>query len=102
MQVLWTTYGTHYDAEHFQDPLKFDPSRFEDPIQVQPYAYIPFGGGPRLCAGYQLAKLNILIFVHYVVTQYNWSLINPDEPITMDPLPFPSQGMNIKISPKLK
>ncbi|XP_031101723.1 taxadiene 5-alpha hydroxylase [Ipomoea triloba] len=101
-KVLWTTYGTHYDAEHFQDPLKFDPSRFEEPIQVQPYAYIPFGGGPRLCAGYQLAKLNILIFVHYVVTQYNWSLINPDEPITMDPLPFPSQGMNIKISPKLK
>ncbi|OIT32297.1 PREDICTED: taxadiene 5-alpha hydroxylase [Nicotiana attenuata] len=97
-KVLWTTYGTHYSPEYFKEPQNFDPSRFEEP--VQPYAFVPFGGGPRLCAGYQLAKLNILIFVHYVVTRYDWSLINPDEPIVMDPLPFPSKGMPIKISPK--
>ncbi|KAL0301384.1 UNVERIFIED_CONTAM: Taxadiene 5-alpha hydroxylase [Sesamum radiatum] len=98
-KVLWTAYGTHYNQEYFEDPLRFKPSRFEEPIQ--PYAYVPFGGGPRLCAGYQLAKLNILIFVHYVVTRYEWSLASPDEPITMDPLPFPSQGMPIRVSPKL-
>ncbi|MCD7471399.1 hypothetical protein HAX54_011808 [Datura stramonium] len=99
-KVLWTTYGTHFSAEYFEEPQNFDPSRFEEP--VQPYSFIPFGGGPRLCAGYQLAKLNILIFVHYVVTKYNWSLIHPDEPIVMDPLPFPSKGMPIKISPKFQ
>ncbi|KAH0653871.1 hypothetical protein KY289_031549 [Solanum tuberosum] len=97
-KVLWTTYGTHNSAEYFKEPQNFDPSRFEGP--VQPYAFIPFGGGPRLCAGYQLAKLNILIFVHYVVTKYNWSLVDHDEPIVMDPLPFPSKGMPIKISSK--
>ncbi|KAI3812278.1 hypothetical protein L1987_16985 [Smallanthus sonchifolius] len=97
-KVLWTTYGTHYDEKYFPDPMSFNPSRFADPIQS--YAFIPFGGGPRLCAGYQLAKLNILVLVHYVVTRYNWSLIYPDEPIFMDPLPFPSKGMPIKISPK--
>ncbi|XP_006348988.1 taxadiene 5-alpha hydroxylase [Solanum tuberosum] len=97
-KVLWTTYGTHNSAEYFKEPQNFDPSRFEEP--VQPYAFIPFGGGPRLCAGYQLAKLNILIFVHYVVTKYNWSLVDHDEPIVMDPLPFPSKGMPIKISSK--
>ncbi|KAM3222386.1 hypothetical protein T459_20398 [Capsicum annuum] len=97
-KVLWTTYGTHNSPEYFTEPQNFDPSRFEEP--VQPYSFIPFGGGPRLCAGYQLAKLNILIFVHYVVTKYNWSVIHPDEPIVMDPLPFPSKGMPIKISPK--
>jgi len=62
--------------------------------------YLPFGGGRRLCAGNQLAKLNILIFIHYVVTLYNWSLLCPDEQITMDPLPFPSHGMPIKVSKK--
>lgn len=100
VQVLWTAYGTHYDKDYFEDPLNFDPSRFEEP--VQPYAFVPFGGGPRLCAGYQLAKLNMLIFVHYVVTKYDWSLVFPDEPITNDPLPFPSQGMPMRVSPKLK
>ncbi|CAK7346691.1 unnamed protein product [Dovyalis caffra] len=97
-KVLWTTYGTHYNEEYFKDPLTFNPSRFDEPIA--PYAYLPFGGGPRLCAGNQLAKLNILIFIHYVVTRYNWSLLCPDEQITMDPLPFPSHGMPIKVSPK--
>ena len=99
LQVLWTTYGTHYDDDYFQDPLSFNPSRFEEPIP--PYVFVPFGGGPRVCAGYQLAKLNILVFVHFIVTHYDWSLLYPDETITMDPLPFPSQGMPIKISPKL-
>ncbi|KAJ4982258.1 hypothetical protein NE237_033095 [Protea cynaroides] len=97
-KVLWTAYGTHYDKDYFANPLSFNPSRFEEPIP--PYAFIPFGGGPRICAGYQLAKLNILVFLHYMVTRYDWSLIQPDEPITMDPLPVPLHGMPIKISPK--
>ncbi|XP_027091386.2 taxadiene 5-alpha hydroxylase-like [Coffea arabica] len=98
-KVLWTAYGTHYESEYFEDPLTFNPSRFEKP--VQPYVYSPFGGGPRQCAGSQLAKLNILILIHFVVTQYEWSLVNPEEPIAVDPLPFPSHGMPIRISPKL-
>ncbi|KAK2431581.1 beta-amyrin 28-monooxygenase [Trifolium repens] len=97
-KVLWTTYGTHYNENYFKDPLSFNPSRFEEGIAQ--YAFVPFGGGPRVCAGYQLAKLNILILVHYVVTQYDWSLLHHDETVTMDPLPFPSLGMPIRISPK--
>ncbi|KAJ4822530.1 hypothetical protein Tsubulata_029561 [Turnera subulata] len=97
-KVLWTTYGTHYSEEYFQDPLTFNPTRFEE--SMPPYVYLPFGGGPRLCAGNQLAKLNILTFIHYVVTCYDWSLLYPDEQITMDPLPFPSRGMPIKIARK--
>ncbi|KAF9589755.1 hypothetical protein IFM89_028664 [Coptis chinensis] len=98
-KVLWTAYGSHYNEQYFQKPLDFDPDRFEEPIA--PYVYVPFGGGPRVCAGYQLAKFNILIFLHFMVTRYNWSLIYPDERITIDPLPFPFHGMPIKISPKL-
>lgn len=97
--MLWTAYGTHYDPKYFEDPMSFNPGRFDDPIQ--PFSYVPFGGGPRLCAGYQLAKLNILIFVHYFVTRYDWYLECPDEAISVDPLPFPSQGMPIRIFPKL-
>ena len=96
--MLWTTYGTHYNENYFKDPLTFNPSRFEEGIPQ--YAFVPFGGGPRVCAGYQLAKLNILILVHYVVTQYDWSLLHHDETVTMDPLPFPSLGMPIRIFPK--
>jgi cytochrome P450 len=97
-KVLWTAYGTHYNGDYFDDPVRFSPSRFEAAIPA--HVYVPFGGGPRVCAAYQLAKLNILIFLHFIVTQYDWSLLYPDEPITVDPLPFPSPGMPIKLSPK--
>ncbi|MED6217910.1 hypothetical protein PIB30_022050 [Stylosanthes scabra] len=98
-KVLWTTYGTHYNEEYFKEAQSFKPSRFEEE-EIPQYAYVPFGGGPRMCAGYQLAKINILILVHYVVTKYDWSLLHPEEPITMDPLPFPSLGMPIRFFPK--
>ena len=98
---LWTTYGTHYNDDCFQDPLGFNPSRFKEPIRHLFLLFIPFEGGPRVRATYQLAKLNILIFVHFIVTHYDWSLLCPDEPITMDPFPFSSHGMPIKISPKV-
>ncbi|XAR49499.1 Taxadiene 5-alpha-hydroxylase [Bertholletia excelsa] len=100
-KILWTTYGTHYNEDHFQDPQVFDPRIFDEGKEMEPYVYLAFGGGTRICAGYQLAKLNILIFLHFVVTQYNWSLLYPQEPITMDPLPSPSFGMPISISPML-
>ncbi|CAN6994642.1 unnamed protein product [Brassica rapa subsp. trilocularis] len=98
-KVLWTTYGTHYNPEIFEDPMSFNPSRFDKAVQA--YTYLPFGGGPRLCAGHQLAKVSILVFLHFVVTSYDWSLVYPDETISMDPLPLPSLGMPIKISPKV-
>ncbi|KAK3039061.1 hypothetical protein RJ639_028512 [Escallonia herrerae] len=44
--VLWTAHGTHYSEEYFREPTTFNPKRFEEP--VQPYSFIPFGGGPRL------------------------------------------------------
>ncbi|KAM7261662.1 hypothetical protein ACFE04_020739 [Oxalis oulophora] len=97
-KILWTAYGTHYNEEYFQDPWKFDPSRFDEPAPL--YSFLPFGGGPRICAGYPLAKLNILVLVHHVVTLFDWSLVYPDEEIAMDPLPFPSRGMPFKISHK--
>ncbi|KAL0861860.1 hypothetical protein Bca101_040978 [Brassica carinata] len=98
-KILWTTFGTHYNPEIFEDPMSFNPSRFDKPVQA--YTYLPFGGGPRLCAGHPLAKVSILVFLHFVVTRYDWSLVYPDETISMDPLPFPSLGMPIKISPKV-
>lgn len=41
-------------------------------LQVQPKVntFNPFGNGPRACPGAELAKLEILIFLHRFVTTY--------------------------------
>lgn len=45
-------YVMHRQARFFPEPERFDPDRFagEGP-QLPPYAYLPFGGGPRVCVG---------------------------------------------------
>uniref|UniRef100_A0A803M524 Cytochrome P450 n=1 Tax=Chenopodium quinoa TaxID=63459 RepID=A0A803M524_CHEQI len=32
--------------------------------------FIPFGGGPRLCPGYELSRVSISIFLHRLITKY--------------------------------
>ncbi|GAB2954178.1 cytochrome P450 [Hymenobacter coalescens] len=48
-------YGLHHAPRLWPEPEAFRPARF-GPEQVrEPYAYLPFGGGPRLCIGHQFA-----------------------------------------------
>ena len=44
-------YVTHRNPRLWKDPLRFDPERFTpDRIKTRHrFAYLPFGGGPRIC-----------------------------------------------------
>lgn len=45
--------GMHRDERYYPDPMRFDPERFsaENRKSIEPFAYLPFGGGPRSCIG---------------------------------------------------
>lgn len=49
-KVVLSPLVTHRDPEVFPDPLRFDPARWSA-SPPGPYAYMPFGAGPRLCVG---------------------------------------------------
>lgn len=38
-------------------------------------AFTPFGGGSRLCPGYELARVELSVFLHHLVTQFRYSSI---------------------------
>lgn len=101
-QVFWVTCGTHMDKNMFEDPHKFDPSRFDSSSSKShpPYAYIPFGAGPRICPGADFARVEILLIIHHLVTKYTWTLIFPEEPITREPMPYPAMGLPIILHPR--
>ncbi|KAI6687479.1 hypothetical protein NL676_024307 [Syzygium grande] len=100
-QVFWASNMTHMDESIFPEPSKFDPARFENQKSVPPYSFIPFGGGPRICPGNEFARIETLVAIHYLVTQYSWELSSDDHYIR-DPMPVPSQGLLLRIVPKIQ
>lgn len=52
----WTT---HRNEEAFPDAHTFMPSRWEKPTQLMKDAYMPFGGGSRICIGLHLAMMEL-------------------------------------------
>ncbi|OMO90110.1 Cytochrome P450 [Corchorus olitorius] len=102
-QIFWVAPGTHLDSNIFENPDKFDPSRFESTSKsFPPYTYVPFGAGPRICAGIEFARVEVLLIIHHFVTKYNWTEMVPNEPIIREPMPYPAMGFPVKLYPTLK
>lgn len=74
--VLLSPYLLHRDPANWPDPDRFDPERFrpEKAKERHPYAYVPFGGGPRLCIGNQFALMEMQILLALFVRNFDVSL----------------------------
>lgn len=51
--IIVSTYAIHHDENIYPDPQRFDPERFSKEAKAErsPYAFLPFGHGPRNCIG---------------------------------------------------
>ncbi|KAH7672517.1 Taxane 13-alpha-hydroxylase protein, partial [Dioscorea alata] len=97
-QVFWEATQTHMNNGIFENATSFDPSRFENSSRsIQTFTYIPFGAGSRMCLGNEFARVEALTVMHHLVTNFEWSQLIPDEPITRNPMPYPSKGLPIKL-----
>ena len=94
-QVFWASSMTHMDPGIFPDPDKFQPSRFES--QAPPYSFVAFGGGQRLCAGIEFARVETLVAMHHLLRRFRWRLCCEDKDNTFvrDPMPSPQNGLPI-------
>ncbi|CAI9111745.1 OLC1v1012053C1 [Oldenlandia corymbosa var. corymbosa] len=97
-KTFWSGYSTHKDSKYFPNPEDFDPSRFEGNGPA-PYAYVPFGGGPRICPGRDYARVHILVFLYNVVTRFKLELLDPNEKVMYHMTPFPEHGLPVRLIP---
>nr|XP_043634648.1 beta-amyrin 28-monooxygenase-like [Erigeron canadensis] len=95
-KLYWCAASTHKDEGNFDDVAQFDPSRFEG-TGPSPYTYVPFGGGPRMCLGKEFSRLEVLVFIHNIVTNFKWDLLIPDEKIEYDPMATPQKGLPVRL-----
>ena len=72
----------HRDPRLFDDPLRFDPDRFlpEREARIERFAYMPFGGGRRICIGNQFALMEGQIILSTIAPHVDMELLQKRPP----------------------
>ncbi|KAI3427118.1 hypothetical protein D9Q98_007055 [Chlorella vulgaris] len=77
------------------DPLAFKPERW---LGQRDGAWIPFGGGPRLCLGWLMAMVEMKVLLAAIFRGHVLTLQEPNEPWMLFPLARPKHGMPARIT----
>ncbi|MEL6526447.1 MAG: cytochrome P450 [Chloroflexota bacterium] len=93
-------WSVHHDERWYPDPWTFDPERWtpENEKQIPRYAYLPFGGGPRICIGNSFAMMEAKIILAAIVQKFHLTLV---EEHVVEPEPLvtlrPKYGMRMEL-----
>jgi len=99
--VFISPYATHHDPRFFPDPERFDPDRFSPERQqaMPQFAYIPFGGGPRMCIGNHFSFTLLAMAMAVIAQRFRMTLC--DDPATIEPDPSlalrPRGGLRVRL-----
>jgi len=68
MGIMIPIMATHRSQKYYDHPDKFDPDRFMPgrKEKIHPYAFVPFGHGPRACLGMKFTYEVMLLILVYV------------------------------------
>ena len=90
--ALVVAYALHRNPDIFPQPERFDPQRFtlENEAQIPRYAYVPFGGGPRVCIGNAFAMMEARLILasiiqRYMLTRHPQQVVEPEALVTLRP-----------------
>lgn len=87
-------YGIQRDPEIYHDPETFDPDRFtaEAMQKRHPYAFLPFGEGPRNCIGMRFGQIQSKYGLATIVDNFRIGVnARTQEPLRID-LSTPNMG----------
>lgn len=74
--VMILAYATHRHPESWPDPERFEPDRFlpERAQERHPLAFMPFGGGNRVCVGMNFALQEMIMFLAAALRRFEFEL----------------------------
>jgi len=92
--------NVHKNGKFWENPLIFDPDRFiQDESTDRPkFAYLPFGGGPRLCIGNHFALIEGPLVLATIYQKFSLRL-QPDLNVKVDALVTlrPHAGLHMQV-----
>jgi cytochrome P450 len=99
--VLVSPFFTHRHPDLWPNPEGFDPERFgPDEVAKRPkHAYLPFGGGPRICIGNGFAMAEAQAILATVTQRYRVEVLTRDVPLDPKITLRPSGRMQAGLRP---
>ncbi|XP_020286700.1 probable cytochrome P450 6a13 [Pseudomyrmex gracilis] len=88
MMVIIPAHAIHMDSKYWLDVETFDPDRFaaDKKTEIDKYAFLPFGKGPRMCVGMRMGILQMKVFLATFVRRYTLEL-SPKTQLPLKMLP---------------
>lgn len=85
--VTLSIYALHHHPAHWENPEGFDPDRFlpERSQDRERYAFMPFGGGGRVCIGNGFATVEAKIVLAMIARAFDLDLV-PAHPVVPVPM----------------
>ena len=84
----------------WDDPDAFRPERFEDRKNIDRYAYLPFGDGPRICIGASFALQEAVIILATLLSRFRFTPVPGKDPEPVMILTLrPDGGVWLKADP---
>ena len=79
--VMIAPWTIHRHRHYWEQPDVFDPDRFsaERESDIIRGSYIPFGQGPRVCAGASFAQIESALILASIVRGFDFELIDPEK-----------------------
>lgn len=101
--VFLGVWVAHRRPDFWENAMTFNPDRFlpENLKGRHQQVYIPFGGGPRKCIGFQFAFMEMTFAMSRIVQRFNFEITNFSK---IKPTPtwslWPGPTMDIKVTPR--
>lgn len=97
--IIFSQFITHHLHDLYSHPEQFIPERWET-ISPSPYAYLPFGAGPRMCVGAALGMMQLKITLPLLLNRFKMTVV-PHTDIharIMSTMLFPASPIPVRLT----
>lgn len=100
-RMFYSIYLTHRDPTIWEHAENFCPERFSRGRKTPPFAYVPFGGGPRACIGAAFGQAEARIVLARLLQTHTFEFTNHKIRAHMGATLEPRPGVRMQVRRKV-